>query len=213
MKALSDGGAVFVTGIGTDIGKTIVSSILVEAFQADYWKPVQAGNLENSDSVLVNSLIKNQRTKIHKESYQLETPASPHEAAAIDNTEIQIQNLILPETQNTLIIEGAGGLMVPLNNQTLFIDFIEKTYIPVILISCNYLGSINHTLMTATVLQSRNIPVMGIVFNGHPNLASEEAILRFSGLQRLASIPHLEIINKDTISLLSATLDKKLFII
>src|SRR5258708_4942017 len=130
----------FVTGIGTGIGKTIVSAILVEKLKADYWKPIQSGDLENSDSLSVKNLISNPHSKIHREAYRLTQPFSPHKSAAIDGIAIEPENIIQPETNNHLIIEGAGGLMVPLNKHFLIIDLIKKLDAPVIIVSQNYLG-------------------------------------------------------------------------
>src|SRR6185312_12272693 len=114
----------FVTGIGTNIGKTIVSAVLVEKLKADYWKPVQSGDLDKSDSLFIQNLISNTATKIHPESYKLTQPFSPHKSAAIDGITIDPGNINLPKTSNALIVEGAGGLMVPLNNEFLIIDLI-----------------------------------------------------------------------------------------
>lgn len=166
----------FITGIGTDVGKTIVSSIIVEALEADYWKPIQAGDLENSDSHKIQSYISNDSTVIHDNSYKLNTPASPHLAAEIDKITINLNQIIEPKTTNHLVIEGAGGLLVPLNSSDYIIDLIQKDY-KVIVVSRHYLGSINHTLLTLEALESRNIPVAGIVFSGDENPSSEGIIL------------------------------------
>ncbi len=189
---------IFITGIGTGIGKTIVSAVLVEKLLADYWKPVQSGDLENSDTLLVKSLISNVETVFHKESYRLSQPFSPHLSAALDGICIDMNKIILPVTENQLIIEGAGGLMVPLNEKDLMIDLIEKLEAEVILVSKNYLGSINHTLLSAEILKSRNIPVSRLIFCGEPNQSSEEVIYAQTGIEILR-IPHFEILNKDTI--------------
>src|SRR5258708_4117654 len=134
-----------IAGIGTDIGKTFISAILAEALQADYWKPVQAGNLEKTDTDIVRELISNNRTFFHDSKYLLSRPMSPHAAAEIDNIEIDLNKLNLPNTSKILLIELPGGLMVPLNKKQLNIDLIKKWNLPVILVSQNYLGSINHT--------------------------------------------------------------------
>jgi len=167
---------IFITGIGTDVGKTIASSIVVEALEADYWKPVQAGDLDNSDSHKIQRYIANSTTKIHENSYKLKTPASPHLAAEIDGITIDLKQIKEPKTKNNLVIEGAGGVLVPLNNTDSIIDLIQKDY-KVIVISRHYLGSINHTLLTIEALKNRNISVEGIIFSGDENKASEEIIL------------------------------------
>jgi dethiobiotin synthetase len=166
----------FVTGIGTDVGKTVASTILTQALEADYWKPVQAGDLDNSDSHKVKSQISNSKSQIFENSYKLNTPASPHLAAAIDGITIDIKKIIEPKTKNNLVIEGAGGVLVPLNNEDCIIDLIQKDY-KVIIVSRHYLGSINHTLLTFEALKSRKIEVSGIIFSGDENKATEEIIL------------------------------------
>ena len=166
----------FITGIGTDVGKTIASAIITQSLEANYWKPVQAGDLDNSDSHKIQRYISNNKTVIHENSYKLNTPASPHLAAEIDGITIDLKKIIEPSTDNHLIIEGAGGILVPLNDNDCIIDLIKEDY-KVILVSRHYLGSINHTLLTFEALKSRNIPVAGIVFSGDENKASEEIIL------------------------------------
>ena len=191
----------FVTGIGTEVGKTAVSAILVETLQADYWKPIQAGDLDESDSAKVKRLISNTRTKFHPEAYCLNTAASPHIAALIDHVQIDISKISLPETKNNLIIEGAGGVMVPLNEKgDLMIDLIKKLNTEVILVSKNYLGSINHTLLTIEALKNKQINIRGIIFNGNPKPSSEDFILKFSGIKCLGNIEEEKVFNKEIIS-------------
>ena len=171
---------IFVTGIGTDVGKTIVSAVITEALQADYWKPVQAGYADGTDTELVRSLVTNKKTVIHPETYKLKIPASPHAAAAAEGIEIRIKDIKAPRTTNTLVIEGAGGLMVPLSEKELVIDLIEYLQASAIVVIRHYQGSINHSLLTLQVLKQRNIPVLGLVISGAPNEQSEKAILSFS---------------------------------
>ena len=190
---------IFVTGIGTGIGKTIVSAVLVEKLKADYWKPIQSGNLEYSDTRKVQSLITNITSFFHPEAYRLSQPFSPHKSAAIDGINIDPQKIILPSTDNTLIIEGAGGLMVPLNKKFLMIDLIRQLNAEVILVSQNYLGSINHTLLSVYALQHENIPVKGIIFNGPKDIYSKDFILEYSGLELLGHIPEYNVIDKKAI--------------
>jgi len=178
----------FVTGIGTDVGKTVAAAILTEALQADYWKPVQAGGLDFTDTDMVKSLVSNAKSVFHPEAYRLKMAASPHKAAAAEGIEIDVHGLKLPETQNNLIVEGAGGLMVPLNKRYLVLDLVQQLGLEVILVSRNYLGSINHTLLTAEVLRYRKVPVAGIIFNGEENQTSEDFIVKYTGLRRLPSI-------------------------
>ena len=145
-----------ITGIGTDVGKTVVSAILVEALKAKYWKPVQAGDLSNSDSIKVRSLCPD--AKILEEVYRLSEPMSPHAAARIDGIKIQIDDFTLPTIDGNFIVEGAGGLMVPLNDDGLtYADVFEQWQLPVVIVSKHYLGSINHSLLTAELLKARKL--------------------------------------------------------
>ncbi len=148
----------FITGIGTDVGKTIASAIITEALEADYWKPIQAGDLASSDSHKIKAYLSNDKTVIHPNSYALNTPASPHLAAEIDGVVIDKANIIEPKTDNHLVIEGAGGIFVPINNEDCIVDLIQKEH-KVIVVSRHYLGSINHTLLTIEALQSRKITI------------------------------------------------------
>ena len=189
----------FITGIGTGIGKTIVSAILTEKLKADYWKPIQSGDLDISDSLHVRQLISNEQTIIHPEKYRLSQPLSPHLSARIDGVEIKTAELEIPKTDNSLVIEGAGGLMVPLNNEELILDLIKKLDVAVIVVTQSYLGSINHTLLTLAVLKAHHIPIKGLIFNGKPNAETEAYILNYSVLPLLGKIPYLSVINKETI--------------
>ena len=189
----------FVTGISTWIGKTITSAILVEKVKADYWKPVQSGDLDDSDSLKVKSLISNKTSFIHPETYRLTQPFSPHKSADIDGITIVAEKFILPQTNNTLIIEGAGGLMVPLSKGFLMIDLIKQLDAEVILVSQNFLGSINHTLLSTFALKEYDIPVRGIIFNGKKDHYSEEFILEHSGVTFLGRIPEFEVLDKKSI--------------
>lgn len=190
----------FVTGIGTEIGKTVVSSILVEALGADYWKPVQAGDLHNSDSIKIQAWTQHSNIRIHREAFRLNTPMSPHAAADIDQVELQVQDFKLPETENTLVVEGAGGLLVPLNEEECMIDLIEHLDLPVILVSHNYLGSINHTLLSIEALRHRNIPIAALIFNGTPSPTSETIIKKMGRIPLIYHLPQLSLINQDTIA-------------
>lgn len=186
----------FISGISTDVGKTVASAIIAEALQAHYWKPVQAGDLENSDSIKVRSWTHN--VKVLPEAFRLTSPMSPHAAARIDGCTITIPEL--PEVPENLVIEGAGGLLVPLNdNGLLIIDLIEKWKLPTILVSRHYLGSINHTLMSIEVLKQRGLPIAGILFVGAANAETEKIIAR-SGASIIGRIPWLEQLTPQAIS-------------
>ena len=188
----------FITGISTDVGKTIASSIIVEALEADYWKPIQAGDLDNSDSHKIESYISNRKTVIHKNSYLLNTPASPHLAAKLDGITIDLNQITEPKTKNKLVIEGAGGLFVPLNDTDCVIDLIKPDY-KVIIVSRHYLGSINHTLLTIEALQNRKINIAGIIFNGNKNESTEEIILSKTGIKCIGRISEEPYFDKNAI--------------
>jgi dethiobiotin synthetase len=176
-----------VVGIGTDVGKTIVSAILVEKFKTSYWKPVQAGELDNSDSHKVARLAPSVQT-IYPEIYRLHTPASPHYAAEIDGVNIQLSDFSIPTTED-LIIEAAGGLMVPLNQAgDLYLDVLKQWKLPVVLVSKHYLGSINHTLLSLSALAAADVSVMAVVFVGDENSATESIISR-----RFPEIPYVRV--------------------
>ncbi len=177
----------FITGIGTDVGKTIVSAILVEALEADYWKPIQAGELGNSDSLMVERLVSNSKTKFHKSAFNLETPMSPHAAAEIDGVEIKRNKVKRPTTKNSLVVEGAGGLLVPLNDKETVLDLLKPSD-RVIVVSRHYLGSINHTLLTIEMLKQRKLEIFGIMFNGDENKTSEDIIVKMTGTPILGRI-------------------------
>jgi dethiobiotin synthetase len=167
----------FVTGIGTDVGKTVAAAVLTQALGADYWKPVQAGGLDHTDADEVRRLVTHPGSHFHPERHRLQLPASPHRAAAAENLLIQPQNFSLPRTANHLVVEGAGGLLVPLAPGFLVADLVRQLELPVVLVSRHYLGSINHTLLTLEVLRQRGLPLRGLVFNGPDDPITEQAIL------------------------------------
>jgi dethiobiotin synthetase len=187
----------FVTGIDTDSGKTLVSAILCEALYADYWKPVQAGMPRDADTI--RKLVTNPKTKIYPETFLLNTPASPHAAAKIDGVKIHVKDFTLPATTNNLVVEGAGGCLVPLNDQEFVIDLMAKLRLPIILVADLYLGSINHSLLTIEALQQRQLRIEGIIFNGPSNTESENIILSRSKLKCLLKIIPEEEINPDVV--------------
>ncbi|MCJ0743134.1 dethiobiotin synthase [Pedobacter montanisoli] len=189
----------FVTGIGTGIGKTVASAVLVEKLNADYWKPIQSGDLDQSDSLTIESLISNSQTVIHPETYRLSQPLSPHLSAKLDEIEITLDQFSLPETTRSLIVEGAGGLMVPLNDKDLILDLITHLNLETIVVSSNYLGSINHTLLTINTLKQHGIKIKGILFCGEENAESQSYILNYTNLPFLGRIPQLKNLDKSGI--------------
>lgn len=187
----------FVTGIDTDSGKTLASAILCEALQADYWKPIQAGLPRDTDTV--KNLVSNTTSAFHAERYLLQTPASPHAAAKIDNVSINLHDFNLPHTKNNLVVEGAGGCLVPINDQHFVIDLIQKLNTQVILVADLYLGSINHTLLTVEAIRSRRLPLFGIIFNGDSNPESERIILQHANTPCLLRIAREATVDQQTV--------------
>lgn len=192
--------SIIIAGIHTGIGKTICSAVLTEALGHDYWKPVQAGDLDASDSIFVKNHISNAKTVIHPEAYRLTIPASPHYAAAQDGVEIRLDNLALPKSDNSIIVETAGGLMSPLSDTLLNMDLIKYLNLPVILVTNDYLGSINHTLMSVEILRGANIEILGLVFSGKRVDATRTFIENYTGLKTLLEIPYFETLAKETLT-------------
>jgi len=201
---------VAIAGIHTGIGKTVASAVLAEALDADYWKPVQAGELDNSDTKIVGSLLNNGASRVHPEAFRLTKPMSPHAAADIDNVVIDHKTFSFPATEKPLLIETAGGLLSPLNSIATMAEFISYYKLPAILISSNYLGSINHTLLSLEVLKNRNIPLAGLIMCGHPNKDSEEYIETYSGISITARIPFFEELSKEAIAQCAAGIKTQL---
>lgn len=198
--------SIIIVGIHTGIGKTICSAIVCQALGYDYWKPVQAGDLDNTDSIFIKRNVTNENCFVHPEAYKLTIPASPHYAAELDGVEIMPGDIKMPPTNNQLVIETAGGVMSPLSNSFLNIDLAAQLNLPAIIVSNNYLGSINHTLLTVAAMQQRNIPVKGLVFSGKEFASTREFILQYTKLPLLFSIPQLEEISKETIADYAKTL-------
>jgi dethiobiotin synthetase len=189
---------IFITGISTDVGKTVCSAVVAEALQADYWKPIQAGDLDFGDADRVKSLVSNMKSVFHKNSFALQTPASPHYAAEIDKIDIDLTNIIEPKTNSHLVIEGAGGVFVPLNKTDCVIDLIANDH-KVIVVSRHYLGSINHTLLTVEALQNRGKSIAGIIFSGNENRPTESIILSKTKLNFIGRIDDEPYFDKNVI--------------
>ena len=196
---------IFITGIGTDVGKTLVAAIITEALKADYWKPVQAGFENGTEAGWVGQMLTNRQSVVYPETYRLALPASPHIAAKEENINIQL-NILLEQAKDfqkaagskQMIIEGAGGLLVPLSDSLLIADFIKALDARVIIVSRNYLGSINHSLLTAAYCQSKGLDVAGWIFNDN-YLQYTADIEAWTGIPSLAAIPYLPIIDQYTI--------------
>ena len=179
---------VMVAGAGTDVGKTVVSAILTTLLDTDYWKPIQCGNAENSDSSIIKNWIDTKRHFVHSPAYSLKAPLSPHHAARLENTTIALDAIRLPQTERSLVIEGVGGVFVPLTEKILSLDLFKSWNCKWIVVSRHYVGSINHTLLTIEVLKQQQVPIIGIIFNGEPNPDSEEVILEITQLPCLGRL-------------------------
>jgi len=171
----------FVTGIDTNVGKTLVSAILTEAFQADYFKPIQSGTLEGADHKTVETLISNFKSAIHPNVYSFPDPVSPHLAAKLVKEKIELSKIKLPKTTNHLIVEGAGGVLVPINEEATILDIISPD-MQVVVVTKNYLGSINHTLLTLKVLKEKGLQVIGLVISGDRNMETDSIIQQMGGV-------------------------------
>lgn len=195
----------FVTGISTEVGKTVCSAVLVKALGADYWKPVQSGDLHQSDTMKVAEWngVTLPDARFHAERWRLQTPMSPHAAADIDGVAIGLDDFTVPQTANPLILEGAGGLLVPLNHHDTLLDLMAHWQLPTILVSRNYLGSINHTLLSVRALQQAGVPIAGLIFNGKPTPTTESVILGMTGLPVLCQLPELETVSSQTVAALA----------
>lgn len=198
----------FVTGIGTEIGKTVCSSILTKYFKADYWKPIQSGDLHFSDSMKIKEWV-GENVVIHPEKYRLQLAASPHQSALEEGILIKSKDFKLPETQNNLILEGAGGLMVPISDEEFIIDLIEKLNLPVALVVKNYLGCINHTLLSFMVLEQKNIKLEYLILNGNFPEDTERIICKnIQQETKIIRIPDIEKITKENIERITKQLEK-----
>ncbi|MET3535292.1 dethiobiotin synthase [Chryseobacterium limigenitum] len=189
----------FVTGIGTEVGKTVCSAILTKYFKADYWKPIQSGDLHFSDSIKIQDWV-GENIVIHPETYRLQLAASPHQSASEEGVLISINDFKLPETQSNLIVEGAGGLMVPLSDKEFMIDLIERLNIPVVLVVRNYLGCINHSLLSIMALNQKKINLKYLILNGNFPSDTERVICNhITDETKVIRIPDIENITKENI--------------
>ena len=186
---------IFITGTDTNVGKTLVSSWIALHTGFSYFKPIQTGTRDGSDSFEVQKLSD---TKIYPESYAYKEPLSPHLAAKLENAIIDIEKIVLPEVNN-LIIEGAGGVLVPINDKYLMVDLIKKLGAPVIIVARTTLGTINHTLLSLESLRSRNIAVLGVIMNGEKNPQNSKDIEVLGRTSVLAELPKLESLSMNTL--------------
>ena len=191
-----------ICGTDTDIGKTLISSFFVRGLNSFYWKPIQSGIESETDSKTVERLSKVNNEKILNEAYIFREPVSPHWAAEIDQKIIDFQLLNLPNINGSLIVETAGGLMVPITRSVLQIDQIKKWDIPVILICKSGLGTLNHTLLSIEALKKRNIKILGLVINGEKHLDNPKTLTEFSNVPVIAEFPYIEKIDSNNLDIL-----------
>jgi dethiobiotin synthase len=199
---------IFVTGTDTDIGKTVVSACLVRALNADYWKPIQSGLVDGRDRDSVSTLAELNEKRIHPSTYELQAPLSPHEAARLENVSLNMDELILPTTDNSLVVEGAGGVLVPINSEFLMIDLMARLGLPVIVVARSGLGTINHTLLTLEALRTRNIDILGIIVNGPKNPANVEAIQTYGRTNILLELEPISPLDAEGVSTVAKQLRK-----
>lgn len=191
---------IFVSGTDTDIGKTVISSMLTLGWHAGYWKPVQSGILPHTDTEYVRNLTGLEDSHFYPESYVLREPMSPHASAEIDGVEIKMDNIQVPEfSQDHLVIEGAGGLIVPLNREEMIIDLIKKLDIPVLLVAKSGLGTLNHTLLSIEALRRRGLELWAVVMNGERHPSNEEAIRYYGAVERLITVEPLRDLNHNNL--------------
>jgi dethiobiotin synthetase/malonyl-CoA O-methyltransferase len=187
---------VFVTGTDTDAGKTVAAAWLCLHSGADYWKPVQSGHPPDSDAQNVARLS---GARLHRETHVFRAPLSPLHAAKLEGRRVELDDFHLPETARPLVIEGAGGVLVPLNENATMLDLMERLGAPVIVVGRSGLGTINHTCLTLQALRGRNLPVLGVILTGPPNPENREAIERFGHTRVLAELPHLDPLTREAL--------------
>ena len=188
-----------ICGTDTDVGKTLISSFFVRGLKSFYWKPIQSGIETETDSQSILRLSGIKKEKILKEAYIFEKPVSPHWAAEIDGKKIDINLLKLPKIDGSIVIETAGGLMVPITRNFLQIDQIRKWNLPVIIVCRSSLGTLNHTLLTIEALKKRNIKILGLIINGEKHLDNPKTLREFSKLPIIAEFPRLNNIDKNNL--------------
>jgi len=191
---------IFVSGTDTGIGKTVVSAMMTLGLSATYWKPIQSGLEEETDTEFVRRVTGLSDEHFMPERFRLQEPLSPHASAEIDGVTISLDDFQLPEAgTNNLVVEGAGGLLVPLNDNDMIIDLIERFQLPVLLVSRSELGTLNHTFLSLEALRSREIPVLGVVMNGPKNESNKKAIEKYGNVEVIGEINTIETLNAKTL--------------
>jgi dethiobiotin synthase len=197
----------FVTGTDTDVGKTLVSAWLLTQLDGSYWKPIQAGTVPTTDSATVQSLAELPVSRVLPEAYLLPEPMAPHEAARRVNIAMEMEKLKLPPHDGLVVVEGAGGLLVPIVDGAYMIDLADALDLPIILVARSTLGTINHTLLSVEAIGRRGLPLAGVVISGPETPHNRAAIERFGKVEVIAEIPQLETVNRDTLKAIAPELD------
>ncbi|MEM7398127.1 MAG: dethiobiotin synthase [Pseudomonadota bacterium] len=197
----------FVTGTDTEVGKTLVSAWLLTQLDAAYWKPIQAGTVPTTDSATVQQLAELPVSRVLPEAYLLPEPMAPHEAARRANIALDMAKIKLPPHDGLVVVEGAGGLMVPIAAGAYMIDLADQLDLPIILVARSTLGTINHTLLSLEAIRRRGLPLAGVVISGPETPHNRAAIERFGKVEVIAEIPHLETVDRDTLKSIAPELD------
>jgi len=203
---ITSAGGVFVTGTDTEVGKTVASALLVRALGGSYWKPVQSGMADGGDSPEVQRLAEIDETRVHPPAYEMTQPLSPHQAARGDGIEINMADFVLPDRGRPVVVEGAGGVLVPLNAENTMIDLMDQLQLPVIVVARSGLGTINHTLLSLESLRKRGLDVLGVIMNGPRNVANAETVSTFGKVPVLLELEPLSPLEPRTIASIAARL-------
>ncbi|MDJ0513908.1 MAG: dethiobiotin synthase [Methyloceanibacter sp.] len=197
----------FVTGTDTEVGKTVVSAWLLTQLDAAYWKPIQAGTVPTTDSATVQQLAELPVSRVLPEAYLLPEPMAPHESARRANIALDMEKIKLPPHDGLVIVEGAGGLMVPIAGGAYMIDLADQLDLPIILVARSTLGTINHTLLSLEAIRRRGLPLAGVVISGPETPHNRAAIERFGKVEVIAEIPQLETVDRETLKGITPELD------
>ena len=197
----------FITGTDTEVGKTLVSAWLLTQLDGSYWKPIQAGTVPTTDSATVQRLAELPVSRVLPEAYLLPEPMAPHEAARRANIALDMEKLKLPPHDGLVVVEGAGGLMVPIASGAYMIDLADSLDLPIVLVARSTLGTINHTLLSLEAIRRRGLPLAGVVISGPETPHNRAAIERFGQVEVIAEIPFLETVSRDTLKAIAPELD------
>ena len=188
----------FLTGTDTEVGKTVICAWLMVHYKYHYWKPIQSG-MDSPDIKTIQKITGFDSSFFFPPAYELQQPLSPHESAKRDGIKIELANFLLPREETKVVVEGAGGILVPINEKYFIIDIIKKLKLPILLVARSGLGTINHTLLTVSELKKRNLPLLGIILNGKRNQSNREAIEKYSGVSVVSELEPLKTLDKKTL--------------